>query len=149
AYFLDSGFRPKFDAEFQIRPARFLIHLVNQSVLNYYITKEEITFFALTAKKDSDLMEVTHKILNYRKASDNEKINMKKQVALIYDHRKRSDAVARDFTAAHGDVAHTFMMLCDYTGLVNYVRGDALRLPTEMQKNTTDELAYYENRYPF
>ena len=149
SYFLDSGFRPKFDSEFQIRPARFLIRLVNQSILNYYITKEEITFFALTAKKDIDLIEVTQKILDFRNASDNEKVEIKKQVALTYDHRKRSDAAARDFTDAHGDVAHTFMMLCDYTGLVNYVRGDALRLPTDMQKNTTDKLAYYENRYPF
>ena len=40
AYFLDSGFRPKYEEGFQIRPARFLIRLVNQSILNYYVTKE-------------------------------------------------------------------------------------------------------------
>lgn len=149
AYFLSSGFKPKFDSEFQIRPVRFLIRLVNQSILNYYITKEEITFFALTARKDSDLIYVTQKILDFRNASDNEKLEIKKEVAINYDHRKRTDAASRNFTEAHGDVAHTFMMLCDYTGLVDYVRGDALRLPTEMQANTADKLAYYETRYPF
>lgn len=149
AYFLDSGFRPKFAEDFQIRPARFLIRLVNQSKLNYYVTKEEITFFALTAKKDDDLMSVTQMILDYRNASEDEKDEMKKLVAIQYDHRQRSDSAARDFASAHGDVAHTFMMLCDYTGLVDYVRGDALRLPSEKYDSTSEMIKYFENRYPF
>lgn len=41
------------------------------------------------------------------------------------------------------------MMLCDYTGLVDYVRGDALRLPTEKHDSTLKTLSYFENRYPF
>lgn len=149
AYFLDSGFRPKFEEDFQIRPARFLVRLVNQSILDYYVTKEEITFFALTAKRDDELFDVTQKILNYRKATDNEKEEMKKSIAIHFDHRKRADSEARDFATAHGDVAHTFMMLCDYTGLVDYVRGDALRLPTEKHNSTSNTLSYIENRYPF
>ena len=149
AYFLDSGFRPKYEDDFQIRPARFLVRLVNQSILNYYVTKEEITFFALTAKRDDELFNVTKKILVFRKASDVEKSEMKKAVATHFDHRERADSDARDFAAAHGDVAHTFMMLCDYTGLVDYVRGDALRLPTKKQDSTSQMLDYLENRYPF
>lgn len=149
AYFLDSGFRPKFEEDFQIRPARFLIRLVNQSILNYYLTKEEITFFALTAKRDDELFNVTKKILDFRKASDDEKNKMKEEIATNYDHRKRSDSPARDFESAHGDVAHTFMMLCDYTGLVDYVRGDALRLPSDKKDSTTEALNYLEYRYPF
>jgi len=149
AYFLDNGFRPKYEDGFQIRPARFLVRLVNQSVLDYYVTKEEITFFALTAKRDDDLYNVTQRILEFRKASSSEKDKIKRAVAIQYDHRQRVDSEARDFVTAHGDVAHTFMMLCDYTGLVDYVRGDALRLPSEKQKSTTEELNYLENRYPF
>ncbi|MGO1135815.1 AlwI family type II restriction endonuclease (plasmid) [Bacillus subtilis] len=149
AYFLDSSFRPKYEEDFQIRPARFLVRLVNQSLLNYYVTKEEITFFALTAKRDDELFAVTKKILDFRKASDAEKDEMKKSVAIHFDHRERSDRDARDFASAHGDVAHTFMMLCDYTGLVDYVRGDALRLPTDKQGSTSEMLNYLENRYPF
>lgn len=149
AYFLSSGFKPKFEDGFQIRPARFLIHLVNQQILNYYVTKEEITFFALTAKRDSDLFEVTQKILEFRNASEEKKEEMKREIAYKFDHRKRSDSVARDFEQAHGDVAHTFMMLCDYTGLVDYVRRDALRLPSEKRDHTTKVLNYFDSRYPF
>lgn len=149
AYFLDSRFRPKYEDGFQIRPARFLVRLVNQDVLNFYITKEEITFFALTAKRDDDLFRVTKNILDFRKASDSKKEEMKKSIALHYEHRKRVDSEARDFETAHGDVAHTFMLLCDYTGLVDYVRGDALRLPPEKRESTSDKLQYLENRYPF
>ncbi|MBO1005911.1 AlwI family type II restriction endonuclease [Pseudogracilibacillus auburnensis] len=149
AYFLDSGFRPKYEEDFQIRPARFLVRLVNQSILDYYVTKEEITFFALTAKRDDELFSVTKKILDFRKASDSEKNEMKKSIAIHYDHRKRADSEARDFASAHGDVAHTFMMLCDYTGLVDYVRGDALRLPTDKKDSTSEMLSYLDNRYAF
>jgi len=149
AYFLDSGFRPKYEEGFQIRPARFLIRLAKQKSLDYYITKEEITFFALTAKRDNDLFDVTRKILSYRKATDDEKEEVKESIASYYDHRKRIDWKARDFEAAHGDVAHTFMMICDYTDLVNYVRGDALRLTSDKHKKTSEVLNYYEDRYPF
>lgn len=149
AYFLASSFRPKFEDDFQIRPARFLIRLVNQSILDYYVTKEEITFFALTAKQDNELFSVTNKILDFRRASDTEKNEMKRLVAIHFDHRERADSGARDFASAHGDVAHTFMMLCDYTGLVDYVRGDALRLPTDKQGSTSEMLNYLESRYPF
>jgi hypothetical protein len=149
AYFLESGFRPKFEEDFQIRPARFLIQLVNQSALNYYVTKEEITFFALTVKKDNELKEVTQKILNFRDSSEQEKEKIKIEIASQYDHRERSDKGARDFSATHGDVAHTFMMLCDYTGLADYIRGDALRVPTEKQQETTKKLVELEGRYPF
>jgi hypothetical protein len=149
AYFLESGFRPKFEDDFQIRPARFLIRLVNQPALGYFVTKEEITFFALTAKRDDELLSVTEKILEYRKASEEEKEEIKKEVASLFDHRERSDKGARDFAAAHGDVAHTFMMLCDYTGLADYVRGDALRVPSEKHKSTSVQLNELEGRYPF
>lgn len=149
AYFLDSGFRPKYELDFEIRPVRFLIRLVNQSSLNYYITKEEITFFALTAKRDDELFSITNQVLEYRKSSDVDKEEIKRMVANNFEHRKRSDSEARDFTAAHGDVAHTFMMLCDYTGLVDYVRGDALRLPVERSESTSKAIDYYDNRYPF
>jgi hypothetical protein len=141
AYFLESGFRPKF--------ARFLIRLVNQRQLDYFVTKEEITFFALTAKKDDELRSVTEKILNYRSAGEIEKKKMKEIVASTYDHRERSDNGARDFASAHGDVAHTFMMLCDYTGLVDYVRGDALRVPSELRTSTAEKLINFDTRYPF
>lgn len=149
AYFLDSGFKPKFEEGFQIRPARFLIRLVNQRILDYYVTKEEITFFALTAKRDDELHSVTQNILNFRKATPEEKIKIKEYIAKKFDHRQRVDRDARDYENAHGDVAHTFMMLCDYTGLVDYVRGDALRLPSEKQEETSKQLEYLESRYPF
>src|SRR5699024_6015223 len=81
AYVLDSGFSPKFDSQFKIRLARSLIMLVNRSNLNDYITKEAIMYCALTAKKDIDLIEVNQKILNIRNASDDEKVEIKKQIA--------------------------------------------------------------------
>jgi len=149
AYFLDSGFRPKYEDGFQIRPARFLIRLVNQKSLDYYVTKEEITFFAITAKKDNELLNIIQKIIDYRSASKYEKAKIKESIATQFDHRKRVDWKAREFEAAHGDVAHTFMMICDYTGLVDYVRGDALRLPPEKYKSTSKVINYYEGRYPF
>lgn len=149
AYFLESGFRPKFEEDFQIRPARFLIRLTNQRELDYFVTKEEITFFALTAKKDDELRTVTQNIIKYRNATEDEKNEMKELVASTYDHRERSDKGARDYAAAHGDVAHTFMMLCDYTGLADYIRGDALRVPSEKHLPTSEALMNLETRYPF
>lgn len=149
AYFLESGFRPKFESDFQIRPARFLIRLVNQRDLNYYVTKEEITFFALTARRDDELNAVTKKIIDFRNCDEKEKEEMRKNVASEYEHRERSDKGARDYAAAHGDVAHTYMMLCDYTGLADYIRGDALRVPSEKHERTANTLSEYEDRYPF
>lgn len=149
AYFLESGFRPKFEETFQIRPARFLIRLVNQKELDYYLTKEEITFFALTAQNDNELYDVTRKIVDFRKASSDEKEVMRYDIAAEYDHRERSDKGARDFAQAHGDVAHTFMMLCEYTELVNYIRGDALRIDSENSAEVSKSLNEYEARYPF
>lgn len=149
AYFLDSGFRPKFETDFQIRPARFLIRLVNQKELDYYVTKEEIVFFALTAHQDKELLSVTQKIKAFRSADASAKEEMKKQIAADFEHRERSDKAARDFAAAHGDVAHTYMMLCDYTELADYVRGDALRVPAEKQERTAQKLLELDARYPF
>ncbi|WP_107937315.1 restriction endonuclease [Ureibacillus chungkukjangi] len=149
AYFLDKGFRPKFKPDFQIRPARFLIRLVNQKELDFYITKEEIVFFALTARQDIDLLSVTKMIKQFRELDMLAKEEIKKQIATEFEHRERSDKAARDFAAAHGDVAHTFMLLCDYTELVDYIRGDALRVPAEKQNNTAQKLSELDARYPF
>lgn len=149
AYFLESGFRPQFEETFQIRPARFLIRLVNQKELDYYLTKEEITFFALTAQRDNELHDVTQKIITFRNASANEREEMRKDIAAEYDHRERSDKAARDFAQAHGDVAHTFMMLCEYTELVNYIRGDALRVESGKSAEVAKFINEYEARYPF
>jgi hypothetical protein len=148
AYFLESGFRPKFETGFKIRPARFLIKLTNQKELAYYVKKKEITYFALTAKKDSQLQEITKKIVQFRKANGLEKLRVNEETAQ-YDHRERSDKGARDFEKAHSDVAHTFMLICDYTGLVEYIRGDALRVNPEKSDQTAKEIAYYDERYPF
>lgn len=148
-YYLESGFRPKFETDFQIRPARFLIRLVNQSALSYFLTKEEIVFFALRAKRDTDLIKVTQDIIDYRNATSAEKEKIKEEIAASYEHRSRSDSLARTFAEAHGDVAHTFMLMCDYTGLVDYIRGDALRVPERKQKDTSTVLQDIDTRYPF
>lgn len=149
AYFLESGFRPKFESDFQIRPARFLLKLANQEKLGNYITKEEIVFFALTARRDNEMEKVTHDILKYREMGPEDKQETKKRIASEFDHRARSDKGAREYEAAHGDVAHTFMLLCDYTGLADYIRGDALRVPVSKQESTRKALEEIDARYPF
>lgn len=148
-YFLSGGFRPKFQAGFKVHPARFLIRLANQESLNFYITKEEITFFALKAKKDSELDLATKQIIEFRNASSQEQQEIKKEIASGYDHRERSDKGARDFEGAHSDVAHTFMLLCDYTELVEYIRGKYIRVPSEKKNTTSQKIKEYEQRYPF
>ncbi|MCR8998153.1 AlwI family type II restriction endonuclease, partial [Brevibacillus laterosporus] len=149
AYFLESGFRPAYEQDFYIRPARFLIKLTNQEKLNYYLTKEEITFFALTAKKDSDLNRVTDEIYRYRESSNTEKFIKKQQIAELFDHRERVDKMARNYEKAHGDVAHTFMLICDYTGLVEYIRGDSIRINQNDSNRVTEEIERFDQRYPF
>ncbi|MBN2910758.1 AlwI family type II restriction endonuclease [Polycladomyces sp. WAk] len=149
AYFLEPGFRPKFDEGFEIRPILFLIRLTNQELLDYYLTKEEITYFALTAKKDSDLDEVIHKIVDYRHSPIEKKIEMKEEIANCYDHRDRVDKDSRSFEENHSDVAHTFMLISEYTGLVEYIRGKALRVNPEKSTSIKEELDYFETRYPF
>lgn len=149
AYFLSSSFRPKFEDTFRIRPARFLIKLANQLELNFYLTKEEITFFALSAQKDTQILEVTQKIKEFRIVSEEEKEKIRTRIALDFDHRKRSDKGARAFKDAYGDVAHTFMLLCHYTELVEYIRGDALRISAENQRDVSKKISEIEKRYPF
>lgn len=151
AYFLAKEFRPPYEEGFRIFPARFLLRLVSQSILNYYITKDEITFFAMTAKRNEDLYAVTQKILLHRKYNGIEKKGMVSDIEEQYEHRSRSDSSARDFQAAHGDVAHTFMLLCEYTDLVAYVRGDESRLevPNGKRNHLLDVLAEYDERYLF
>jgi AlwI restriction endonuclease len=148
-YFLSSGFRPKYENGFEIHPARFLVQLSNQSKLDHYVTKEEITFFALKAKKNADLQSVVEQIRSFRDSSSEEQQDMKRAIATDYDHRERSDKGARDFEAAHSDVAHTFMLLCDYTELVEYVRGRYIHVPSEKRKATSEKIEEYEERYPF
>lgn len=149
AYFLEAGFRPQFDPDFRIRPARFLIKLTNQKELDYYVTKEEITYFALTAKNDNELESVTKNILLFRSADQETKAKMKQEIAENFDHRERSDKGARDYELAHGDVAHTFMLICEYTGLVEYIRGEALRVEPSDSKRVAEIIEQYDYRYPF
>jgi len=150
AYFCESGFRPKFGPEFRIRPARFLIKLAHNEKLDFHLTKEEITYFVLTATNDNQLDEIADKILCFRNASEKERKEMKIEIAKEYDHRERSDKGARDYENAHGDVAHTFMMICDYTGLVEYVRGESvLRADMANLEKNKAEIERYDLRYPF
>ncbi|MED4582508.1 AlwI family type II restriction endonuclease [Brevibacillus choshinensis] len=149
AYYLESGFRPQFESTFRIRPARFLIKLTNQAQLSYYVTKEEITYFVLTAQTDNQLDAVTDKILAFRSASNTLKAQMKQEIAENFDHRERSDKGARDFENAHGDVAHTFMLISEYTDLVEYIRGEALRVAPSNSKRVAEEIDNYDYRYPF
>lgn len=150
AYFLESGFRPKFSSEFKIQPARFLIKVVHSPELKYYVTKEEITYFVLTAQKDSELQTIISLICKFRNSTDDEQNQIKQDIAVNYDHRARNDHAARDYFQAHSDVAHTFMMLCEFTGLVEYVRGDSiLKIDPYLLSSAKEVLKYYDDRYPF
>jgi hypothetical protein len=92
---------------------------------------------------------VTENIVRFRNANSTEKAEMKQKIAEEYDHRERSDKGARDFEIAHGDVAHTFMLICDYTGLTEYIRGEALRVNQAESKRVAEAIANYDYRYPF
>lgn len=150
AYFLETGFRPKFAPAFHIRPARFLINLVQSTELDYYVTKEEITYFVLTAQHDNQVQHVINQILTFRSSDNLKKDTIRQEIAVEYDHRARNDHAARDYFQAHSDVAHTFMMLCEYTGLVEYIRGDAiLKIDPDLRNEAKKVVAYYDERYPF
>ncbi|QCR33572.1 AlwI family type II restriction endonuclease [Lysinibacillus sp. SGAir0095] len=150
AYFLESGFRPKFASAFHIRPARFLINLVQSSELDYYITKEEITYFVLIAQHDNQIKNVIKQISTFRLSNEEDKEALRQEIAVEYDHRARNDHAARDYFQAHSDVAHTFMMLCEYTGLVEYLRGEAiLKIDPDLNKEAKEVISYYDERYPF
>lgn len=148
-YFLSSGFRPKFSPDFQIRPARFIIRVANQPILDYCLTKEEITFFCLTAKKDNQIAEVTSNIVSFRNSSESGKEAIKSTISLSLDHRQRIDSAARNFEASYSDIANTFMILCEYTGFAVYDRGIALRIPAANHNTVKRELEEWERRYPF
>jgi uncharacterized protein YjiS (DUF1127 family) len=151
AYFFESGFSPKYSADFAILPARFLIKLCTQDKLSFYVTKEELTFIVMTAQKNSDLNNIIDKILIFRNMNIDEKILYKAEISNEYDHRERSDNGARDFYTAHSDVAHTFMLICEYTSLVKYERGSDAKVFIEKNdiENVINELDYYDKRYPF
>ncbi len=150
AYFMESGFRPKFEASFRIRPARFLIKLVQRADLDYHLTKEEITYFVLTAKYDNALDQVAEQIIQFRTRNETDREQMKQAIAVDYDHRARNDHAARDYYQAHSDVAHTFMLLCEYTALVEYQRREAvLKTDPALVCEALKVLSYYDDRYPF
>lgn len=150
AYFLEAGFKPKYSPNFRIRPARFLIKAVHSHELDFYVTKEEITYFVLTAQTDSELPKIIEKIVKFRNSTTEEQNLMKQEIAVEYDHRARNDHAARDYFQAHSDVAHTFMMLCEYTGFVEYVRGDAiLKIDPLLVGEAKKLLEEYDLRYPF
>lgn len=149
AYFLEKGFRPKFSKDFQLRPVRFLVKVANQGVLNYYLTKEEITYFVMTAQKDDQVEEVIDKIISFREAGKEEQEKMKQLIAEKYDHRERSDKGARNFYTAHSDVAHTFMLISEYTGMVEYIRGKALIVESSKREQLNKEMDLLDIKYPF
>ncbi|MBY0184437.1 AlwI family type II restriction endonuclease [Bacillus subtilis] len=149
AYFLEKGFRPKFSKDFQLRPVRFLVKVANQGVLNYYLTKEEITYFVMTARKDDQVEEVIDKIISFREAGKEEQEKMKQLIAEKYDHRERSDKGARNFYTAHSDVAHTFMLISEYTGMVEYIRGKALIVESSKREQLNKEMDLLDIKYPF
>lgn len=149
AYFLEAGFRPKFSSDFAVRPVRFLLKLCCKAELDYHLTKEEITFFALPAKKDSDLDRVTESIKQFRLLSASRQNEVKYNIAAELEHRERLDSGARSFEAANSDVAHTFMLISDYTGLAEYARGRALRIDPSKAADVLNELTILDERYPF
>ncbi|MET1249164.1 AlwI family type II restriction endonuclease [Sporolactobacillus sp. STCC-11] len=148
-YFLSSGFRPKFENGFRIRPVRFIIKLAAQQALSYYVTKEEITLFCLKAKKDSDLGEVINEISDYRRLQSDRQSEIIAEISSAYEYRNRADSSARNYIENNSDVAHTFMILAEYTGLVTYFRGDALRVSPESLNQTKEIIEYFDSRYPF
>lgn len=151
SYFLSSGFRPKFEEDFRIRPIRFLIKVVNSLELNFYVTKEEIIYFVLKARHDSQLQETVREIVRFRNANEQVKMKMKNEVIAI-DYRSRSDKSAREFEATNGDVAHTFMLQAAYTELVDYPKGKSL-LRVKSDLSTSEEINIlmdsFDKRYPF
>lgn len=147
AYFISAGFRPKFDENFRIRPIRFLIKLVCQNSLENYITKEEIIFFAMTAKKDSDLQEVTQNILDFRSSDASKKQEIKDNIGSLLDYRNRLDKNARTFEEANSDVASTFMKQAGYTELVEY-KNSKLYI-SEGLSSIKNKLEEFDIRYPF
>jgi len=149
AYFLEAGFRPKFSSDFAVRPVRFLLKLCCRPELDYHLTKEEITFFALPAKKDSDLDRAADSIKQFRLLSAQLQNEVKCDIASELEHRERLDSGARSFEAANSDVAHTFMLIADYTGLAEYARGRALRIDPSKVSDVLSELTILDERYPF
>lgn len=151
AYFLEKGFKPKYSSDFGILPARFLIKLCTLKDLNYYITKDEITFIVMTAKKDSEFNIIANKIKHFRNLSQQEQEELKASISNEFDHRERSDKGARDYYNAHSDVAHTFMLLAENTELVKYERGKNSRIYIDIENLETvvENIDYYDSRYPF
>jgi hypothetical protein len=149
AYFLESGFKPQYELNFKILPVRFLLKLCCDERLDFYITKEEITFFAMTAHQNSELLNVITEILNFRQSTNDERKIIKQEIACLYEHRERSDKGARDFESAHSDVAHTFMLITEYSQLVEYIRGQAIRIPASKLDAVKSIINEYDNRYPF
>ncbi|WP_196008215.1 AlwI family type II restriction endonuclease [Clostridium tyrobutyricum] len=150
AYFLESGFKPKYESDFSIRPARFLIKLCCSDLLNYYITKEELTFLVMTSHKDSQLNDVINNILNFRKSNESSKELIRQHIVNIYEHRQRSDNSARTFEDANSDVAHTFMLAAEYTQLVDYIRGEKiLKIQYSNVDTVKNIIKDYDKRYPF
>ena len=105
----------------------------------------------MTSQRENQLDDVISKILLFRNMSTEDKNNYKAMISNVYEHRERSDKGARDFYTAHSDVAHTFMLIAEYTGLIEYTRGNTSRILIQ-ENNIPDvlrELNYYDSRYPF
>lgn len=152
AYFLDSGFRPKYDEGFKIFPVRFLLRLANQPLLRRTITKDEIALYAMSAKRDEDLEYITNQIVISRTQTVLNKEEAAAEIKNTFEHRARSDSDARTYLENNRDVANTFMLLCEFTGLVEYQRNGnppCLSVPDELVPVLEKTLAEYDRKYTF
>lgn len=115
-YFISSAFRPKYSQGYRIQPVMFLIRLANSTLLDKYITKDEIILFAMTAKRSDELNDKIDQIINYRKANAEEKNEIENRVFKDNGDISRVDS-RKDFSK-YADVATTFTILCRFTGYV-------------------------------
>lgn len=144
SYFLSSAFRPKFDEDFRIQPIIFLIRLANDDRLGKYISNEEITLFAMTAKRNNEYENVVNNILAFRELDEEAKAKKANEIFIAKGDISRVDS--KPNYSKYSDVATTFSILSRFT---EYVKEGSKGLQGIDDSVKLKEFHDFCIRYPF
>ena len=154
AYFSMESSGPQFEDDFRIRPIRFLLKVLLSPVIGNLLYLDEIVYFVMRARSDSEVNSCAGDIFGYRHSPEAMRQATRDALDARDDHRGRIDKDARGFREANYDVATTFMLMAKYVGYIEYIPSKAhnpscLRIQPAKVPSLLALIEEYDKRYPF
>lgn len=131
---LPSAYEPhrNLDPDFRIFPFRFVLRLLLDGRLDHYLTEDEIAFFVIVAKTDSDYEKTVSKIRKYRQMEAKNGLTLKERRVFVARHRNKYRPGGRtdtpeDVSGYLGyirDIANTVVNNITYLDELEHIRGE-------------------------